>query len=51
MPDEPAIQHIETKKYYEKYLSENNKIYIIGIQFDSEERNIINFEWKSLGDL
>jgi len=50
MPDESAIHQIETKKYYEKYLSENKKIYLIGIHFDSEERNIINFEWKSLGN-
>jgi len=46
MPDESAIHQIETKKYYEKYLSENKKIYLVGIHFDSEERNIVNFEWK-----
>jgi hypothetical protein len=50
MPDESAIHQIETKKYYEKYLSENKNIYLIGIHFDSAERNIINFEWKSLGN-
>jgi len=48
MPDETAIYQIETKKYYEKYLSENKKIYLIGIHFDSAERNIINFEWKKI---
>jgi hypothetical protein len=48
MPNESAIHQIETKKYYEKYLAENKNIYLIGIHFDSEERNIINFEWKSL---
>jgi len=48
MPDESAIYQIENKKYYKKYLSENKKIYFIGIQFDSKKRNIINFEWKKL---
>jgi len=46
MPGESAIYQIENKKYYEKYLSENKKIYLVGIQFDSEERNIVGFEWK-----
>jgi hypothetical protein len=46
MPDESAIHQIETKKYYEKYLSDNKKIYLVGIHFDSEERNIVNFEWQ-----
>jgi hypothetical protein len=46
MPDESAIYQIENKKYYDKYLSENKNIYLIGIHFDSEERNIVNFEWK-----
>ena len=46
MPNEAAICQIETKKYYEKYLSENKKIYLVGIHFDSEERNIMGFEWK-----
>jgi len=45
-PDESAIYQIENKKYYEKYLSENKKIYLIGIYFDSEKRNIVGFEWK-----
>jgi hypothetical protein len=50
MPDESAIHQIENKKYYEKYLSENKNIYLIGIHFDSAEGNIVNFEWKSMGN-
>jgi len=46
MPNEAAIHQIETKKYYEKYLSGNKAIFLIGIHFDSGERNIVNFEWK-----
>ena len=46
MPDEAAIHQIETRKYYEKYLSQKKDIFLIGIHFDSDERNIVNFEWK-----
>ena len=48
MPDESGIHQIEIKKYYEKYLSENKCIYLVGIQFDSEERNIVNFELNKM---
>jgi len=45
-----ALQQIKTKKYYQKYLSsiEKGNIYLIGVEFDRQERNIINFEWESL---
>ncbi|KAF2956802.1 ATP-binding protein [Marinitoga sp. 38H-ov] len=33
-----AIEQIKEKKYYEKY--KNNEVYIIGINIDSEKRNI-----------
>jgi hypothetical protein len=35
-----ALDQIKKKKYYEKYLSTPKKIKIIGVGFDSEERNI-----------
>ncbi len=50
MPHEAAIHQIETRKYYEKYLSEKKVIYLIGMHFDSNERNIVNFEWKEFDD-
>jgi hypothetical protein len=39
-----ALQQIKEKKYYEKYLSENKDIWLIGIEFDEQEKNISNFE-------
>jgi len=50
MPGENAIHQIETKKYYEKYQAQYKQIYLIGIHFDSNERNIVNFDWKKLQD-
>ena len=42
---ETALEQIKQKKYYEKYLNENKEIFIIGICFDSKEKNITQFEW------
>jgi hypothetical protein len=38
-----ALDQIKEKKYYEKYLSKPQKIKIIGVGFDSEERNIKDY--------
>ena len=37
--DKP-IKQIKEKRYYEKYFKESKEIYLIGIVFDSKERNI-----------
>ncbi len=37
-----AIQQIKDKKYAEKYLSSNKPVYLIGISFDSQERNVVD---------
>jgi len=39
-----ALEQIKEKKYYEKYLSSKNEVYIIGIVFDAKERNVTGFE-------
>ena len=46
MPDESALEQIKKKKYYEKYLSENKDIYLVGIHFDSKQRNIAGFRFE-----
>jgi hypothetical protein len=43
---EAALEQIKTKRYYEKYLSENKEIYLIGIHFSSEKKNIEGFVWE-----
>jgi len=49
---ESALAQIKAKKYYEKYLIEakNNQqeLYIVGICFDSKQKNIIEYEWKKI---
>ena len=41
---EKAIEQIKEKKYYESYLDTNKKIHLLGINFSTEEKNIV--EWK-----
>ncbi len=40
-----ALQQIKDKKYHEKY-SDHQTIYLIGIEFAKDERNIVRFEWE-----
>ena len=45
---EEPIEQIKIKRYYEKYLNENKKVYLSGIKFDSKERNIISHDIEIL---
>ncbi|MDW8087035.1 MAG: AAA family ATPase, partial [Candidatus Calescibacterium sp.] len=42
-----ALEQIRSKRYWEKYKN-FKEIYLIGIDFSAEKRNIINFEWHKL---
>jgi hypothetical protein len=41
-----ALRQIKERNYAEKYLNEGKQIYLIGIEFSSEQKNVINFEWE-----
>lgn len=41
-----ALQQIKEKDYQRKYLTESKNIFLIGIDFNSDEKNISNFEWE-----
>jgi len=43
-----ALEQIKEKKYYEKYLADNIPIYLIGIEFDTKERNISKIEQEKM---
>jgi len=43
---EDALAQIKAKEYASKYRSENKEIYLVGINFDIEKRNISGFEWE-----
>ena len=39
-----TLAQIKERKYWEKYPSD--EIYIIGVEFDPDSRNIVGFEWE-----
>ena len=45
---ESAIKQIRERRYYEKYISEKKPIYLVGISFDSRQRNIVDFQVEKL---
>jgi len=43
-----ALSQIKEKNYHEKYLDSSLPIYIVGIEFDTKERNISLVEWEKI---
>ncbi len=43
-----ALEQIESKKYYQKYLHQNKKLVLIGVSFDIEKRNIEDWLIKEI---
>ncbi len=41
-----ALKQLKKKRYFEKYLSQGKPIYLVGIDFDSNKRNLIKLEWE-----
>ena len=39
-----ALDQIKQKRYYEKYKNNYNEIYLIGVEFSRDERNIVNWQ-------
>ncbi|TWI66925.1 PD-(D/E)XK nuclease superfamily protein [Desulfobotulus alkaliphilus] len=43
-----ALGQIKEKKYFEKFISDCKEIYLVGVEFDSENRSITCFEWEKV---
>ncbi len=43
-----ALRQIKNKKYAQKYQDAAEEVYLIGVEFDPEERNIVEFEWETV---
>jgi len=41
-----ALKQIKDKRYYEKY--KDKEVYLIGIEFSKEKKNIVSFEWEKV---
>lgn len=48
MNDGDALGQIKENKYYEKYMHENKEIYLVGINFNEDEKNVSNFKWEKI---
>ncbi len=46
--NESAMKQIKQMKYYEKYLSLKQDVYLVGINFDEDDRNLSGFEWEKM---
>ena len=46
-----ALKQIKNKKYYEPYLSDERKIFCVGVAFDKEKRNIKEYKIKTVKEL
>jgi hypothetical protein len=43
-----ALKQIKEKKYHEKYISNNLPIYIVGIEFNTQDKNISKVQWEKI---
>ncbi|GAB6094600.1 ATP-binding protein [Desulfatiferula olefinivorans] len=43
-----ALDQIRSKRYYEKYTGDFTDIYLIGVEFSRDTRNIERFDWEKL---
>ncbi|WP_291323820.1 ATP-binding protein [Desulfonatronospira sp.] len=41
-----ALEQIRKRGYADKYRGQNLEIYLIGVEFDRGERNIVRFDWE-----
>lgn len=41
-----ALQQIKEKAYHQKYIGENLPTYLVGIEFDTKDRNLCKLEWE-----
>jgi len=48
-PEGKALAQLEAKKYAEKYRGKFQEIYLIGIEFSKENKDLVSFEWKRDG--
>jgi len=43
-----ALEQIKAKNYHEKYKADFNEIYIVGVEFNSSERNLVEYVWEKI---
>jgi len=46
--DGSALQQIKDKKYADKYSADYKEIYLVGVEFRKEDKNIVRFEYEQV---
>ena len=46
-----ALEQIKSQNYHQKYMADFDEVYIIGVEFDSIQRNIMGYEWERVEKL
>ncbi len=41
-----AIEQLKEKNYHQKYVNDGTNIFLVGIDFSSEKKNILSFQWE-----
>lgn len=41
-----ALEQIKAKRYHEKYLGKVREVYLLGVEFGREEKQIVHFVWE-----
>ncbi|HPP96126.1 MAG TPA: PD-(D/E)XK nuclease domain-containing protein, partial [Spirochaetota bacterium] len=44
---EEALSQIKQKKYQEAFIGSGREIYLVGINFDMDKRNIAQYKWET----
>lgn len=47
VPGNPALQQLKARDYARKY--QGRRVYLLGVVFDKQERNIVAFDWEAQG--
>ena len=43
-----ALEQLKAKNYHMKYINDERPIYLVGINFDKEVKNICNFQYEKV---
>ena len=43
-----ALAQLKEKGYHEKYLNQYKEVYLIGVEFSKERKNVVGFKWEKL---
>lgn len=43
-----AMEQIKERKYWEKYQDLKQKIYLVGMEFDEQKRELVKYEWEEV---